>query len=278
MRDTLMRVLLATGGPGQTEIAIHQLMLLAQSTSVSPTVLTVIKHAEEQQEGDEILAHAARLLDPVLTNVQYITRIGQPWEEIVREGDTGNYDLIMMGQRVSRPLLSRIRGLVTQKVVARTSLSVLIAKREARPLHRILICDSGAQSPSLLKLFSMHLPAILKGATDVTVLHVMSQISAAPGVWGEDLQYTAEQLIESGAPEGAILEKDLDYLKPMEVKLHAKVRHGLVVDEIVDEARSDDYDLVVIGVHRDARLPRFLLNDLAHELVLDVGRAILVVR
>lgn len=273
-----MRVLLATGGPGQTEIAIRQLMLLGQSTSLRPTVLTVIKHAEEQPEGDEILAHAARLLDPVLTNVKYKTRVGQPWEEIVREGETGEYDLIMMGQRVSRPLLTRIRGLVTQKVVARTTLPVLIAKREARTLHRILICDSGAHSPSLLKLFRMHLPAILSGATDVTVLHVMSQISAAPSVRGEDLQYTAEQLIESGAPEGAILENDLDYLKPMDVDLHAKVRHGLVVDEIVDEARSDDYDLVVIGAHRDEGLPRFLLDDLAHELVLDVDRAILVVR
>ena len=106
----------------------------------------------------------------------------------------------------------------------------------------------------------------------------MSQLSAAPSIQGEDLQYTAKQLIESGTPEGAFLEMDLDYLKPMDIELHAKVRHGLVIDEIVDEARSDDYDLVVIGVHRDTRLPRFLLNDLAHELVLDVVRAILVVR
>lgn len=273
-----MRVLLATGGPGQTEIGIRQLMLLAQSTSVRPTVLSVIKHAEEQNEGEEILAHAARLLDPVFDTVAYKTRVGQPWEEIVREGETGNYDLLMMGQRQSRPLLTRIRGLVTQKVVARTSLPVLIAKREARPLHRILICDSGAQSPSLLKLFRIHLPAILAGATDVTVMHVMSQISAAPGIRGEDLQSTAEQLIEAGTPEGAILEQDLAYLEELDLELHAKVRHGLVVDEIATEARSDDYDLVVIGAHRDEGLPRFLLDDLAHELVLDVDRAILVVR
>ncbi|RIK23919.1 MAG: hypothetical protein DCC51_02055 [Anaerolineae bacterium] len=273
-----MRVLLASGGPGQTEIGIRQLMLLAQSTPVIPTVLTVIKHAEEQHEGDEILAHAAQLLEPVFSQVEYKTRIGQPWEEIVREGETGNYDLLMMGQRQSRPLLSRIRGLVTQKVVARTSLPVLIAKREARPLQRILICDSGAQSPSLLKLFLIHLPAILAGATDVTVLHVMSQISAAPGIRDEDLLWTAEQLIEAGTPEGAILEQDLAYLDELNLDLHAKVRHGLVVDEIVTEARSDDYDLVVIGSHRNEKLPRFLLNDLAHELVLDVDRAILVVR
>ena len=50
------------------------------------------------------------------------------------------------------------------------------------------------------------------------------------------------------------------------------------MDEIADEARSDEYDLVVIGAHRDEGLPRFLLDDLAHELVLDVERAILVVR
>ena len=68
------------------------------------------------------------------------------------------------------------------------------------------------------------------------------------------------------------------FLEQMDLDLHAKVRHGLVVDEIVNEARSDDYDLVVIGAHRDEGLPRFLLDDLAHELVLDVDRAILVVR
>jgi nucleotide-binding universal stress UspA family protein len=214
----------------------------------------------------------------VFDNVQYKVRIGQPWEEIVREGETGNYDLVMMGQRQSRPLLTRIRGLVTQKVVAHTSLPVLIAKREARPLHRILICDSGAQSPSLLKLFRMHLPAILEEATDVTVLHVMSQISAAPRVRGEDLLSTAEELIKAGTPEGSILESDLAYLGKMDLALHAKVRHGLVVEEIATEARSDNYDLVVIGAHRDEGLPRFLLDDLAHELVLDVDRAILVVR
>jgi nucleotide-binding universal stress UspA family protein len=46
----------------------------------------------------------------------------------------------------------------------------------------------------------------------------------------------------------------------------------------LQEARSDNYDLVVIGAHRDEGLPRFLLDDLSHELVLDIDRAILVVQ
>ena len=81
-----MRVLLATGGPGQTEIGIQQLMLLMESAAFKPTVLTVVKHAGDQQEGAEVLAHAAKLLDPVFDTVQYKTRVGQPWEEIVAEG------------------------------------------------------------------------------------------------------------------------------------------------------------------------------------------------
>ena len=273
-----MRVLIATGGPGQTEIGIRQLIVLAETMPLTPTVLTVIKHAEERAEADQILAHAAQLLAPAFAKVNYITRVGQPWEEIVAEAESGRYDMLMMGQRQSRPLLTRIRGLVTQKVVAHASLPVLIAKREARPLRRVLICDSGAQSPSLLQLFRTRLPALLAGVTEVTVLHVMSQISAAPGVKGEDLQATAEQLIQSQTPEGAILGQDLAYLGALNLTTNAKVRHGLVVDEIADEARSDEYDLVVIGAHRDEGLPRFLLDDLAHELVLDVERAILVVR
>jgi len=253
-------------------------MLLAESAPLTPTVLTVVRNADEQREAEQVLAHAAGLLAPVFEKVDYLTRVGQPWEEIVREGETGGYDLIMMGQRQSRPLLTRIRGLVTQKVVARTTLPVLIAKREARHLRRILICDSGAQAPSLLQRFRERLPGILAQATDVTVLHVMSQISAAPGVRGTDLYATAEQLMQAHTPEGTILEQDVSYLEQINLRTRAKVRHGLVLDEIADEARSDAYDLVVIGAHRDEGLPRFLLDDLAHELVLDVERAILVVR
>ncbi len=273
-----MRVLLATGGPGQTELALQQLKLMAGSVQIQPTVLTVIKHPDQQQEATEILAHAAEGLKPDFEHVESKVRIGQPWEEIVDEARTGEYDLIVMGQRQSRPLLSRIRGLVTQKVVAHTTVPVLIAKREARELCHLLICDSGAQGPTLLQRFRESLPEILGNANSITVLHVMSQISVAPTVRDFDLFASAEQLMEARTHEGTLLEQDLEFLSEMNLHLHAVVRHGLVVDEIAQEARSEKYDLVVIGAHRDEGLPRILLDDLAHELVLEVKRAILVVR
>lgn len=273
-----MRVLIASGGPGHTELAMRQLAIMAQSMDLAPTVLTVIKDSDRQAEAEAILSHAAELLEPVFETVNYKVRVGQPAEEIVREGESGRYDLLMMGQRTSRPLMTRIRGPVTQKVVSQTNLPVLIAKRKASPFERVLICDSGVQYPSLLQLFRLHAPALLATAKDVTILHVMSQISAAPGVRGNDLRADAFELIETHSPEGEILAQDLTYLEELSLKPKALVRHGLVVDEIVEEARTGDYDLVVIGAHRDEGLPRFLLDDLARELVLNVDRAILVVR
>lgn len=273
-----MRVLIATGGPDHTDIGIRQLLVLAESIPMEITVLTVIEQPEGQTTADAILGGAAKLLDPVLDKVQYKTRIGRPWEEIVRESETGAYDLLFMGQRKSRPLLTRLRGLVTQKVVAHASLPTLIAKRQVVPLKHILICDSGVQSPSLLQLFRNRLPEILSYASDVTVLHVMSQILAAPGIEEKDLEATADELIKARTPEGMILAQDMAFLEQMDLKVHAKVRHGLVIDEIVDEARHGDYELVVIGARREDGMPRFLLDDLAHELVLDVERPILVIR
>jgi nucleotide-binding universal stress UspA family protein len=273
-----MRVLIATGGPDQTDIGLRQLITLSESIPIRPTVLTVIKQAGEQGVADAIFKHAADLLEPVFEHVNYKTRIGRPWEEIVRESETGNYDLLMMGQRRSRPLLTRLRGIVTQKVVTETSLPVLIAKKEAVSLRCVLICDSGVRSPSLLQLFYDNLSKILTQAAEVTVLHVMSQILAAPGIDEQDLQASAEELIRSQTPEGVILAQDMEFLEELSLKAGVKIRHGLVIDEIVDEAKSESYDLVVIGTRRDSNMPRFLLDDLARELVLDVDRPILVVR
>ncbi len=59
---------------------------------------------------------------------------------------------------------------------------------------------------------------------------------------------------------------------------YAKVRYGLGVGEIREEARTGDYKLVVIGASRCEGWQRILLDDLAHRIISQVDRPILVVR
>ena len=70
---------------------------------------------------------------------------------------------------------------------------------------------------------------------------------------------------------------DVHILEGLNLSPYAKVRHGLVVDEILEEARTGDYQLVVIGASRGEGWQRILLDDLAHRIISQVDRPILVV-
>jgi nucleotide-binding universal stress UspA family protein len=106
----------------------------------------------------------------------------------------------------------------------------------------------------------------------------MSQMTAQPGIQGRQLRADAEELIAENSPEGKLLQQDIRSLSRSGIQPRPRVRHGLVVDEILAEARAGDYDLVIIGA-RHANGPQYiLLDDLAQRIVSRLDRAVLVVR
>jgi nucleotide-binding universal stress UspA family protein len=92
------------------------------------------------------------------------------------------------------------------------------------------------------------------------------------------LRADAEELIETEAPEGVLLKQDVQILEKLGLHPFPRVRHGLVVDEILAEAHDGDYDLVVIGAHRGEGWRRILLDDLTHQIIAKLDRPVLVVR
>jgi nucleotide-binding universal stress UspA family protein len=105
----------------------------------------------------------------------------------------------------------------------------------------------------------------------------MSQIGAAPGVAGQDLRAEAQELMVAQTPEGEWLANDLQVLQQVEVAATPKVRHGLVVEEILAEASDGRYDLIVIGAHPHEGWQRFLLEDVSAQIVVKADRPILVI-
>jgi nucleotide-binding universal stress UspA family protein len=273
-----MRLLIASEGSAHSELAVRLGAQIAAPESVKPTVLTVIKHEEDQAEASATLSRAIALLTPTVSEARTKIRIGHPAAEIVREAVEGRHDLVILGERPTHDLLTRLLGPTVQRVVAQVARPVIIAKERISPLRRILLCDSGAQGPTLLRRFTTRLPELLDSQAEVTVLHVMSQISAGPGVRGTQLRAGAEELIQAHAPEGQLLLRDLQLLEYMSVQAQPKVRHGFVVDEIWTEAQDGDYDLVVIGAHQNGGWQRFLLDDLAHQIVVQADRPVLIIQ
>jgi nucleotide-binding universal stress UspA family protein len=284
-----MHILMATGGSPHSEAALRLGARLARGIDTPPTLLVVIEEEAQRATAEIILGRAREILCSEVPVVCERVRIGQPAREIVREASDGGYGLIVLGERAHHRLKTRLlKSSRAVYVAEHAPCPVMIVKQsswtdpgngdDGSAFRRILMCDSGGHQPSLLSRYTAQLAELDSGQEQITILHVMSQISGWPGVPGQQLRADAEELIRQGAPEGALLVQDLHELERTGVHSQPKVRHGRVVDEILAEARSGQYDLVVIGAHREVGWQRFLLDDLAHQNITQVDRPILVVR
>jgi nucleotide-binding universal stress UspA family protein len=274
-----MRILIATDGSPDAEVALHlgSYLWRGRLAEEPPTILTVVKRRASRSRADAILASARDALQ--IPEARTKIRIGHAAEEILREAKEGSYDLLIVGESREYGPITRLReGSMASRMAEHAPCPVLVAKGRTGPICHILLCDSGAPSRPILNRFTAQLAELLEGEEEITVLHVMSQISAGPGVRGKELRASAEELIEKHTLEGELLEQDLRILEKPHIHPHPKVRHGLVVDEILEEARSGDYDLVVIGAHPGEGWQRILLDDLAREIILHLDRPVLVVR
>jgi nucleotide-binding universal stress UspA family protein len=231
-------------------------------------------------------------------DVQTKVRYGHPAAKIVREAEEGDYALVVVGARQRRNSVERrLLGSTAIRVAEHAPGPVIVAKGTIRPIRHILLCDSGSMDPavglpssasgtgvsggeipSVLSRFTELPLRLLNGAGEIVVMHVMSQMSAGPGVQGTQLRSDTDDLIRDGAPEGELLGRDIEALRRMGLRARAKVSRGLVVEEILGEAQRGDYDLVVIGAYRGQGWQRILLEDLAHRIVDGLDRPVLVVR
>jgi nucleotide-binding universal stress UspA family protein len=282
-----MQILMTTHGAPHDEVALRFGAEIARRAGKLATVLTVIKHEKDRPQGDAVLDHARGILEMRGLKAWTRLRIGHPAAEIVREAVESDHGLVIVGDSQDHNLVTRfLQGSTAVRVVEHAPCPVIVAKGKANPIRRILLCDSGAESPSVglragasvLGRFTAQLAGLLKGEEEITILHVMSQMSAGPGVEGKHLRAGAEELIANTTPEGMLLEQDIAALERLGVHARAEVRHGIVVDEILSEAQRGNHDLVVIGAYRGEGWQRILLDDLAHKIIVRLDRPVLVVR
>jgi len=204
-------------------------------------------------------------------------RFGDPVKNILLEANSGNYDLLIVRDRPNHRLVRFFRAKSAVRIAKCAHCPVIVVKGNIGPIQHILMCDSGSPDSPMLGYFITRVVDMLPGKQDTTILHVMSQISAGPGVQGEQLRADAEELIEIHTPEGEILERDIHSLEKSGLHTFPKVRHGLVVDEILAESRSGNYDLITIGEHHN-QWQHFLLDDLSRQIIEQADRPVLIVK
>lgn len=208
-------------------------------------------------------------------------RLGDPVEQILAEAVEGNFDLIVIGSSGGRGLAKWLMGSTASRLAKRSPVPLLIVKGKRDAMQQLLICTGGEPPGELVARWGGQMAA-WTGAS-LTVLHVMSQLPLAKNSKLEDLRDSAEEAMAHGTREGKHLQKVVALVRNAgagaEVK--PKLRHGLVLDEILDEVESGDYDLVIIGAHHappGQAWRGLLLDDVAEQIIAQCPRSVLVVK
>jgi nucleotide-binding universal stress UspA family protein len=291
-----MRILLCTGGSPHGQAALRLGASLAQGSPEGATLLGVVERPGDRplveralEEGRNWLAGAPE------PRIQM--REGHASEEILTEAAREPYDLLVVGTRGRRGITRFLLGSTAERIVRQATVPVLLVQGERDSVERMLICTAAGE-PGLASVEFGGRVAQLAGA-QVTVLHVMSQVLAAPvlpharalqvmpqtpappgepGGQFADLKASAKQLMKDGTPEGRHLEQALAILTELSVPAEARVRHGLVIDEILAEIYEGDHDMVLVGFRPARGWTRFLLDDLGQRIIDCTDRPVLVVR
>jgi nucleotide-binding universal stress UspA family protein len=270
-----LHILVAVKGVAYSENTARLTASIIGETGGRMTLLRVILDEQRQTLAQADLERFAEMITP--HSVETLVRVGQASVEISAEAASGKYDLVVIGERPENILLKRLFARTAEKVIRSAACPVLIARQRTSPLKRLLICEGG-QSTRLLPALTGKLAPLTLTAEKIVVLHVMSQMTALPGIRGWELRADAVELIYQHTPEGMRLEYDQEVFKQLNVPVEVKVRHGLVVDEIISEAEAQDFDVIVMGMPEVTGLQRYLVDDPVHKILLHGTRPVLVVQ
>ncbi|HTH19694.1 MAG TPA: universal stress protein, partial [Candidatus Udaeobacter sp.] len=164
----------------------------------------------------------------------------------------------------------------TYEVIKAIQPPVLVAIGERKELKRFVICTGGKEFIEQAVQFTGKLAAAV-GAS-VTLLHVMAE---PPAMYADlvRLEENVDELLQSSSELGTNLRRQKRELERLGVSAEVHLRHGIVIDQVFEEARAGDYDIIVTGTSQARGLLRhYIMGDLTRDILNRANVPVLVAR
>ena len=271
-----MRILLYNDGSKDGSLAFDLGARIAKATANAVDILSIARTPERNAVSRQQIEATATDLREHGISVTVYERPGFTGQQLLRQADASDYDLIVIGSRGRRGLKRLLAGSRASTILGGATTSVLVVKGDERNgINEILTCSAAGPASADTVRFAAQMAHALEAS--VTLLHVMSQVALEEGAEEADLIAEADELMERDAREGIHLERMLEILRNEGVDAKAVVRHGLVVDEILAEAQDSRFDMLIIGAHTAPDIAGLLSSDLSQQIMLAANRPILIV-
>ena len=271
-----MKILICSDGMPPAEAAIQLGGLLAEPLKAQIALLGIAETSSDEQSLREALQKQAGLLDGRGISLDIIVQSGEPVRQIVDQTSKNRYDLVVIGARWTGATGHHWRSEKTYEVIKSIQPPVLVAIGECKKLKRFLVCTGGKEFIEQAVQFTGKLAAAVNAS--VTLLHVMAE---PPAMYADlvRLEENVEQLLESKSELGINLRRQKRELEKLGVSAEVRLRHGIVINQVFEEAREGDYDLIVTGTSQARGLLRhYIMGDLTRSILNRANVPVLVAR
>lgn len=265
------KLMVATDGSSYSEGAVREAVEIARVCASELLAVAVVK------ANDEVLATAPQViekaedearqtLDEIVDRAKaagvhcetLVVRGEEPYHAIVDTAAEQKVDMIVMGRRGRTGLARLVMGSVTARVIGHTDRKVLVVPREARfKCARILVATDGSSFSEAAVTEAISLSKRCNG----TVFAVSAAFSASTR---HEAEASVAAVKDQGDKEGVAVEGIVGIGEPYEI--------------IMDAARTNEVDLIVVGSHGRTGIERLLLGSVAERVIGHADCAVLVAR
>ena len=271
-----MKILICSDGTQSAEPAIRLGGVLAGPLKAGTTLLGIAETEQDEHPLRDALHTQAQSLHGHGISPEIVVHSGEPVHQILDQTSKSNYDLVVIGARWTGAVGEYWRSKKTYEVIKTVQPPVLVAIGERRELKRFLVCTGGKEFIEQAVQFTGRLAAAVNAS--VTLLHVMAE---PPAMYADlvRMEENVDHLLESKSELGTNLRRQKRELERLGVSADVRLRHGIVIDQVFEEAREGDYDLIVTGTSQARGLLRhYIMGDLTRSILNRASVPVLVAR
>ncbi len=243
-----MEVLIATNGFAGTLPALEYGAWLGSVLKLPVTLLGVTEKSNQLQIDDphpleEMFSQAVEVFNR--NGVEYRLDIQNGSAENIIPRKAAQADFITVLGSFGRPQIRHmLQGRSIHQLIESITGPIVYVPQACLPPKSILICVGGLGYEITAENLAMRLAGLIRAR--VTLLHVIPPMELNyPS--SQEIKKGAKHLAETDTLPGRALRAGLELAQGQGLEATLKIREGTIVEEILTEVHSGDYDLVCMG-------------------------------
>jgi nucleotide-binding universal stress UspA family protein len=271
-----MKILVCSDGSERAREALLSAAIIAAATRAETTILGITEIEQDQGRLLEALREDIPGFQEKGIKVDIVTKFGDPVEEIIQRTREITYDLVVLGAERQRAQEFFLPSGKAYSIIETIAPPVLVVPKSRPNLKRILICSGGGPYIDNAVRFTSEIAKDLSAS--ITLLTVVSEPPAMHATLFRR-QEDMDALLSSDSELARNLRNEKDIIEQAGVPVSVQIRHGIVIDQILEEIERGDCDLIVVGSWpvRDS-WRNYVIGNVTREIVKRTDRPVLVIR